>query len=146
MIKINSKSLLTTSFVGALLSIAGSASAQDCPTCCHVFRSQYACAIPEPVCSMNDRNLEQDTCTNFIGLTFSEQPGKILRIDWDSERQRSGPAPTNAFMFGLDDNDNFVCSLEAGGFQLGFENDVQVSTEPGECNAATHFVYDANSD
>lgn len=136
------------SCVGALMSVAATASAQDCPTCCHQSRDAYQCALNDPdpnetdfICSMENDVLEQDTCTIYPGLTFSEQPGKILRIDW-SGFVRSGVPPVNAFVFGFTEDGDIACSLSISGFVAGTVK--TESTNPGECAAADIWVYDAN--
>jgi hypothetical protein len=100
---------------------------------------------PDPgsdfLCSMENDVLEQDTCSIYPGLTFSEQPGKILQIEWNGF-VRSGVPPVNAFAFGFTEDGDIACSLEASGFQAAVPRTVR--SNPGECAGADLWVYDAN--
>jgi hypothetical protein len=134
------KKLVLASFVGALSSIALPAAAQDCPTCCHADRSDYECAIPDPVCSVDGVEEEYD-CSIYPGLTFAEREGKILEISWNGI-QPNGDPPQNAFAFGFAADGSIACQLVVGPFVRGVER--LVTTSPNECSQATTWVYDAN--
>jgi hypothetical protein len=142
--KSNLKKLIGLSLVGGVMGVSGYAAAINCPTCCNTNPETYHCYSPpfdgvHPICKFGDP-LESFNCANFSGLSFSEQPSKRVRMDWNGIQPNGNP-PKNAFVFGFTSTGGINCSKTMSGMVRGTTKTSTMTT----CTAAAFsWAYDAN--